>query len=104
VTGYAITVRQPWASMIITGVKTTEYRSWRTSHRGLLYIHAGLAYDDSTPDWDGPPLIYGAILGHVELVRVTGRPGDFRWHLADPVALAGPVRCSGRLGLWRWSE
>ena len=37
----ALTIRQPWASLIASGVKTIETRSWRTSYRGPLAIHAG---------------------------------------------------------------
>lgn len=38
----AITVRQPWASLIAAGVKTIETRPRRTSYRGRIAIHAGL--------------------------------------------------------------
>ena len=31
---------QPWASMIAVGLKRHETRSWETSYRGLLAIHA----------------------------------------------------------------
>lgn len=37
----AITIRQPWASLIAAGVKTIETRSWSTRYRGPLAIHAG---------------------------------------------------------------
>lgn len=37
----ALTVRQPWASLIALGVKTIETRSWSTAYRGPLVIHAG---------------------------------------------------------------
>lgn len=37
----ALTIRQPWASLIATGVKTIETRSWSTKHRGTIAIHAG---------------------------------------------------------------
>lgn len=39
----ALTVRQPWASLIAGGTKTIETRSWPTSYRGPLAIHAGKA-------------------------------------------------------------
>lgn len=41
----ALTVRQPWASLIACGAKTIETRSWRTSYRGWLAIHAGKTID-----------------------------------------------------------
>lgn len=34
----AISVRQPWASMIARGDKTIETRTWRTNYRGDLLI------------------------------------------------------------------
>lgn len=37
----ALTIQQPRASLIIVGVKRFEYRTWRTSYRGDLLIHAG---------------------------------------------------------------
>jgi len=38
----AITLWQPWASLIALGEKTIETRSWSTKYRGPLAIHAGL--------------------------------------------------------------
>lgn len=43
----AITIRQPWASLIAAGVKTIETRSWSTKYRGPLAIHAGKHNDGS---------------------------------------------------------
>jgi hypothetical protein len=37
----ALTIRQPWATLIAEGVKTIETRSWSTKHRGPIAIHAG---------------------------------------------------------------
>lgn len=36
----AISLWQPWASLIMTGAKTFETRSWSTEYRGPLVIHA----------------------------------------------------------------
>ncbi|MBV8357602.1 MAG: ASCH domain-containing protein [Deltaproteobacteria bacterium] len=36
-----LSVRQPWTSLIVAGIKSTENRSWKTNHRGRLLIHAG---------------------------------------------------------------
>jgi activating signal cointegrator 1 len=38
----AITVQQPWATLIAIGAKRIETRSWATAYRGPLAIHAGL--------------------------------------------------------------
>jgi hypothetical protein len=37
----ALTIHQPWASLIAHGYKHVETRSWPTTHRGPLAIHAG---------------------------------------------------------------
>lgn len=36
----AITVKQPWASLIVAGIKDIENRTWATKYRGPLLIHA----------------------------------------------------------------
>ena len=40
-----LTIRQPWATLIALGEKQFETRSWRTSYRGDLAIHAGMTVD-----------------------------------------------------------
>lgn len=39
----ALTVHAPWAWAMIHGPKRVENRSWGTSHRGPLAIHAGVS-------------------------------------------------------------
>lgn len=39
-----ITLHQPWAQLIVIGAKKYETRSWQTSHRGPILIHAGRKY------------------------------------------------------------
>lgn len=36
----ALTVRQPYATLIVHGIKRIETRTWQTSYRGPLMIHA----------------------------------------------------------------
>ena len=36
-----ITVKQPWASLIVEGIKDIENRTWKTNFRGRILIHAG---------------------------------------------------------------
>lgn len=36
----AISVQQPWASLIVHGIKDIENRTWQTKFRGKVYIHA----------------------------------------------------------------
>lgn len=37
----AITVIQPWATLLASGKKRCETRSWKTNYRGEILIHAG---------------------------------------------------------------
>ena len=37
----ALTLHQPWASLIALGEKTIETRSWRAGYTGRIAIHAG---------------------------------------------------------------
>ncbi len=36
-----LSLRQPWASLVILGLKRYETRTWSTNYRGPLAIHAG---------------------------------------------------------------
>lgn len=47
----AITLHQPWASLIAVGVKTIETRGRRTSYRGRIVIHAGQARPVDVMPW-----------------------------------------------------
>lgn len=44
----ALTVWQPWADLIVRGLKPVEFRNRRTHHRGWLAIHAGRHRDLKT--------------------------------------------------------
>lgn len=126
----ALTVRQPYASLIATGIKTIELRTWATDHRGDLAIHssarwapggADLVWDARTRDRAIPPPTFaehwplGALVCVVRLVdirRATKRDADHaivpaRW--INPPMLAWILEepritqaraVKGRLGLW----
>lgn len=36
----AVSIKQPWASLITHGIKDIENRMWRTHFRGRIFIHA----------------------------------------------------------------
>lgn len=89
----ALSLLQPWASLVAMGQKTIETRSWTTAYRGSLLIHASLGKSGSAvaamPVFhqyiaDFKALPFGAIIGEVKLVDVmriedTGLPPE---HLA----------------------
>lgn len=41
-----ITIKQPWATLITEGYKEYEFRTWKTTYRGDILIHAGLGVDE----------------------------------------------------------
>lgn len=43
----ALTIIQPWATLVATGAKKIETRSWKTDYRGPLAIHAAKGF----PKW-----------------------------------------------------
>lgn len=47
----ALSIRQPWAWAITKGWKPVENRTWKTSYRGPLAIHAGLKEEAGDLDW-----------------------------------------------------
>lgn len=46
----AITIKQPWATLIALGEKKFETRSWQTKYRGQIAIHAGKSIDKEACD------------------------------------------------------
>jgi hypothetical protein len=46
----ALTLTQPWATLVAIGVKTIETRSWATTYRGALAIHAAKGFPKDCRD------------------------------------------------------
>jgi hypothetical protein len=46
----AISLIQPWASLVVVGAKQIETRSWRTQHRGRVAVHASKKWDKGLGD------------------------------------------------------
>lgn len=54
----ALTLHEPWATLVALGVKTIETRSWSTAYRGPLAIHAALrpvTAKQTLGDWEAWP-------------------------------------------------
>jgi hypothetical protein len=47
----ALSIRQPWAWLIIRGHKDIENRTWLTNFRGKFLIHAGKKFDYEGYNW-----------------------------------------------------
>ena len=95
----ALSIRQPYAELILRGEKPIEFRSLATRKRERVYIYASRIPADNAEAWataaaapgDFPT---GVLVGTVEIVACSGQPGDFHWHLARPERLKEmlPVR------------
>jgi uncharacterized protein (UPF0264 family) len=48
---YALSLKQPWATLLVHGLKTIEVRRWTTKHRGPLLIHAAGVSDERPEGW-----------------------------------------------------
>ncbi len=127
----ALTLYQPWATMIAVGAKTYETRSWGTNYRGMIAIHAGKAqkYPPSRVlaamrEVDVNPLTlpYGKIVCVGELTdciamdqaliarqtimeSVLGdwKVGRFAWKLENIRVLETPFAVNGFQRLWHWT-
>jgi len=108
----AVSVRQPWAGLIVDGLKIVENRKYPTHFRERLCIQAGLK------PWEGPEArgapwtphqaYFGYVVGTVEIIGCVQNsrsrwalPGWWHWELADPRALRSPFEFTGKLG---WFE
>ena len=121
----AITIHEPYATAIVTGVKRYETRPRRTNIRGLVAIHAGLkrtSLDFSKANIYLKPeyLAYGAVVGFAEIAdcvpveEIRGNlsdvelamgdysPGRFAWVLKNPIMLLTIVPAKGKQGWWQW--
>jgi ASCH domain len=119
-----LSVRQPWAELIVSGKKPIEIRRWRTDYRGRIWIHAPQHSDEVLDQRFGlGDLFRGGYIGSAELTsieRIDERrweawraqhldPGPFQhdlfaWVLAYPRRLKRPVAAPGALGLFRIPE
>lgn len=71
----AITISQPYASLIASGAKWIENRTWPTNYRGALAIHAGkglqyLDRDELTNYPSGCVIAVGKLVACVELSKI----------------------------------
>ena len=69
----ALTLRQPYAELIVQGKKTMEIRMWNTSFRGEFLIHSAkkiFEQDCQKFKLDSHKLITGKIIGRVTLSGV----------------------------------
>lgn len=128
----ALSIKQPWASLIANGIKDIENRTWRTNFRGRIYIHASALKKFNVQMTDPQttlslPVIqlaiegkmpFGAIIGEVDIIDCVqnhssiwadhAAPGDkpiWNWVLANPVLYDKPIeKVKGALSLWEYNK
>jgi len=127
----ALTVLQPWATLIVLGHKTLETRKYRPHYRGPIAIHASRS--DRGLEWAArcAPLVsfmhkhgldmhllpMGAVLGECQLGDVTETDPNsdlqangwfidsrYTWHLSDAIAYPSPIKATGFVRLWPWER
>ncbi len=114
----AISIRQPWASLLAMTVVDHYSITWQLDHRGPLAIHANgrESYVDATVGWNklvaavslgqcplSFPLPQAAVIAIVQLDDC--RPADEgMWELQVSSALRArhPLFRLGQTGLWMW--
>ena len=123
-----LTIRDPWASLVIEGYKKYEFRSWKTNYRGRILIHAGIVIDkDMLERFKNYNLtcIRGAIIGEATLVDCILVDNNFNkmlhkidpvvycksnysekyaWKLENIIKYDEPIVCKGQLGLWNYER
>jgi len=125
-----LTLYQPWASLIALGDKKIETRSWQTSYRGPLAIHAAkklVIPEDPVFDiflhkrgLSFRHLPLGAVVAICrlsEIRRITYddipdypesefgdyTPDRYAWILTDISPLPWPAPARGHRGIWNWN-
>ena len=122
-----LTIKEPWASLIINGYKKYEFRSWKTNYRGKILIHAGKSLEkDMIPRFSCYNLEYkcGYIIGEAILVDcilvdeefnskllkenkiVYGKSNHvekYAWKLDNVKIYDNPIYVKGQLGLWNYN-
>jgi hypothetical protein len=111
---HALTVKQPWAQLILNG-KDCENRTWKLPRHYMntwIALHAGKGYDKSSPIFiSKKELVFGAIIGFVKFSDcVTNHPsewamaGQYHWVISERKILPNPIPCTGFLGFWRFDQ
>lgn len=116
----ALTLKQPFAELVVSGRKKIELRNWNTRFRGEFLIHASKNPDlDAMKRFAFGNLPYGAIVGKAKLVEVKEYKDEFEQmadkdlHMADSswgkfgfiledAQRVKEIPINGKLGFWEY--
>ncbi len=103
-TDYALSIKQPWATLVVHGLKSIEIRSWPTARRGRILIHAARVPDSYEKAWSALPAalrdaarLVGGLIGSCEVTGCIAYrdretfAADQPKHFNDPDWFAPPV-------------
>jgi hypothetical protein len=116
----ALSIRQPWAEMILSGIKSIELRTWTTEYRGRFWLHTGVKADRRLLDAFGyQDLFLGGYIGVATIAAIVPidrtrwtmwrerhrdagayTPGFFGWMIEDVARFEMPIPGPGKLGLF----
>jgi hypothetical protein len=101
---YALSLKQPWATLLVHGLKTIEIRRWPTARRGRVLIHASSIADERPEGWNLVPEplrpkteLRGGIIGAGDIMAciayrsVQAFAFDRDKHRNDPSWFQGPL-------------
>jgi hypothetical protein len=102
-----LSVKQPWASLIASGRKTVELRTWRTIYRGPIIICASSKPRLDTQYEIGPLGVAICLVNLLDVRRfergdcacIEPSERDLSWVL-EIIRLLSPVPVKGQLSLW----
>ena len=122
-----LTLKQPWASLIMLGLKRYEFRGWKTNYRGEILIHAGKGIEKDgmkrLKKYIPENMPTEKILGKVKLVDCiktspefyekiqkenkdiyakTVFKQDYAWKIELLEVFDNPIEAKGKLGLWNY--
>ena len=96
----ALSLKQPWAERIASGMKRAEYRTWRAPSvvgRDLLIV----ASKGVMAGYKGEPRGVAVCVVRVDAMR--GEPGDYAWVISNPRRVK-PIAVRGWAALYYVSD
>lgn len=127
-----LTVKQPWAHLIVDNIKDVENRTWQTKYRGELYIHTSKnSFDFWALDYikNIDNLLYqyvvdyfgvrnnkitkhmeqfGSIIGKTNIINILDNSYSV-WAMEDSFhwmlknsSRINPIPCKGKLNIWEY--
>ena len=103
-----LTIKQPWATLIMQGNKRFEFRSWQTKYRGDLLIHAGKGIDKEAMkrlvDCIKMSSEFKEMLlkENADIYTDSSFKENYGWQLENVEVFDEPIEAKGKLSLWEY--